>query len=74
MATVVKVEVLEYKTCKSADIIDWCKKNDKVDWLKLTSPDCKTFFQLRKAFFTMFMPEQMPAKKSKGYKDIIDAL
>lgn len=69
--TVIKVEVLDYKTCKAVDIIKWCKDNDKTDWLQLTSPDCKTFFQLRKKFFMMFMPEAMPKKTKQTYKDII---
>lgn len=62
--------MLNYKTMTIDDIIDWCKENGKKDWLKaFAAPDKKgkkpTFFQIRKAFCTKFMPEIIPTAKPK---------
>lgn len=66
--------VLEFKSCKIAEIIAWCQDYDAVPWLKEANQECKTFFQLRKLFFETYMPQQIPTKKSKTYKDVINNL
>ena len=67
-------DVLDYKKCLVKDIIDWCKERGEVEWLKEANDNSKNFFQLRKAFFEKFMPQQIPQKKKKSYKDLIENL
>jgi hypothetical protein len=52
------------------DIIDWCEENGKTDWLKTFASTEKkgkkpTYFQIKKAFATKFMPEILPVAKEK---------
>ncbi len=62
--------MLDYKTMSIEDIIEWCQENGKTDWLKTYAAKEKngkkpTFFQIRKAFCTKFMPELLPKAKTK---------
>lgn len=62
--------MLDYKTLTQDDIIEWCVKNNETEWLKRTALKEKngkkpTFFQIKKAFATRFMPEILPKAKEK---------
>lgn len=64
---------MNYQKAKADDIITWCVANNKVDWLKKTAAKTYgdnrrkiTFFELKRAFFEEFMPEQLPKAKDKA--------
>ena len=63
--------MLDYKTLTQDDIIDWCCENNQVEWLKKVAlkedrnGKKPTFFEIKKAFATKFMPEILPVAKKK---------
>lgn len=63
--------MLDYKNLTLDDIIEWCAENNQVDWLKRTAFKERngkkpTFFEIKKAFATKFMPEILPVAKPKA--------
>lgn len=63
--------MLEFKTMTIEDIIEWCQENNKTEWLKTYAAKkingkAPTYFQIRKAFCTKFMPEILPVAKPKA--------
>lgn len=56
---------IEYKTCKIADIKEWCAANGKMDWLKAVAEEKPHFFVVRNKFFKTFAPECIPVAKAK---------
>lgn len=74
MATKTLPAIPEYKKCKVDEIIAYCEAAGETGWLKEKNEVCKSFFQLRKAFFTKFAPAMIPTKSKKTYKDRIAAL
>jgi hypothetical protein len=69
---------MNYQKMTINDIIAWCKANNQVEWLKAevnkkVGDRDITFFEIKKNFATMFMPEILPVAKAKKptMKDII---
>lgn len=60
-----KKDLLDYKTCKGEDIMNWCVAHHQVDWLQNVATYNQNFFSLRKVFFETYMPEAIPAAKPK---------
>ena len=63
---------LDYKTLTIDEIIDWCVANNQTAWLKefaLKEDEqgntTTTFFEIKKAFATKFMPDILPKAKEK---------
>ena len=74
MAAKTLPEIPAFKKCKVDEVIAYCEAAGEVDWLKKTNADCKSFFNLRKAFYEKFAPAMIPTKSKKTYKDRIAAL
>ena len=73
--------MLDYKTLTFDEIYEYLKEKKQLQWLKAASviedEDRRaTFFEIKKAFATEFMPEILPTAKPKKATmyEIIDAI
>lgn len=65
MATTKKTFPIAFKTCKIADIKEWCIANDKMDWLREVAKEKPHFFVVRNKFFRTFAPDCIPVAEPK---------